>query len=208
MGLLDRLKTALGLDSGRSDGADASDRGEDGGVRVEREPDASTEAAVKGTDTEQADDPADDAEPTDEPADDAGEADESAAAGTDAAGSTGSITETPPEMPGDDDVAEAAEPAEAAGPSSQTGDLDVGGSTATGESDERGDEEKDGESGDGRPVREINGIGPAYERRLNDAGIETVDELSTADAEELAEAIDVAEGRVENWIDRARETDK
>lgn len=74
MGLLDTLKSALGFDSSR-----------------DKEPDASSERAVK----------------------------EPAAADTSASGSTGSITEEPPETPGDDEVAEAAEPAEAAGPESQ-----------------------------------------------------------------------------------------
>lgn len=180
MGLLERLKAALGLDAGHSDGAGSSDRGEDGGVRVEREPDASTEAAVKGTD--------------------AGD-DDPVAAGTDAAGSTGSITETPPETPGDDDVAEAAEPAEAAGPASQVGEADDDG-TAPGESHEPADE-----PADDRPVREISGIGPAYERRLNEAGVETVGELAAADATTLAEAADIAQGRVENWIESAHEAD-
>ena len=190
MGLLDRLKRALGLGSGGSEAGDGNDR-RAGSVRVEHEPDAGTEAVVKGTD------------------------DEPAAAGTDAAGSTGSITETPPETPGGDDVAEAAEPAEAAGPVSQTADGevepdvdeasddDVAEATEEAEAAEA-DETSEGAAADDRPVREISGIGPAYERRLNEAGIETVGELAAADAAELATAADVAEGRVANWIERAR----
>lgn len=181
MGLLSRLKTALGLGSGRSDGPAADDRGDEGGVRVEHEPDASTEAAVKGTDDEAGGEPA--------------------AAGTDAAASTGSMVETPPEAPGSDDVAEAAEPAEAAGPASQGGGADDGEGAV-----EAGGDEPETEPADDRPVREISGIGPAYERRLEEAGVGTVGELAAADAAALAEAADIAQGRVENWIERARES--
>lgn len=108
MGLLDKLKAALGLESterSRPDRAGGTD------VTVEYEPDAESEAAVK--------EPADSA-----PEPGAQDVEESPAAGTDAAGSTESITEEPPEGKPDeaDEVESAAEPGEAAGPGPQTED--------------------------------------------------------------------------------------
>lgn len=50
----------------------------------------------------------------------------------------------------------------------------------------------------------LDGIGPTYFKRLQSAGIETVDELATADASELAESVDIPEGRLETLIERAR----
>jgi predicted flap endonuclease-1-like 5' DNA nuclease len=112
MTLLDFIRSALGLGSSDDDGKDRStdvtvEHDPEGSV----EPDTASEAAVKGTD-------------------DAGGGDEPVASGTDATGSTGSITD---ESPADPDQAaepaeasevtehagtehEAAEPAEAAGP--------------------------------------------------------------------------------------------
>jgi len=49
----------------------------------------------------------------------------------------------------------------------------------------------------------IKGIGPTYAGRLSDAGIETVDDLAAADAADVAERVDVPEGRLEEWIERA-----
>jgi len=100
MGLLDTIKSVLGLGSTEEDVSRESTD-----VAVEYEPDEENEAAVKG-------------------------ADESAASGTDAAASTGSMTEEPPEDDVAAEPAEAAgavtdhegtetpaaEPAEAAGP--------------------------------------------------------------------------------------------
>ena len=57
---------------------------------------------------------------------------------------------------------------------------------------------------DGAPVDEIRGIGPTYSERLEAADIETVAELATADAEEVADAVKTSTSRAENWIERAR----
>jgi predicted flap endonuclease-1-like 5' DNA nuclease len=57
--------------------------------------------------------------------------------------------------------------------------------------------------GDGTPVTEINGIGPTYGDRLGAAGIDTVADLASADAATLAGETDIAEGRLENWIEAA-----
>jgi predicted flap endonuclease-1-like 5' DNA nuclease len=53
---------------------------------------------------------------------------------------------------------------------------------------------------------DISGIGPTYASRLMEAGINTLDDLARADAEELAERLDVIGGRatVQNWIMQAQ----
>lgn len=53
-------------------------------------------------------------------------------------------------------------------------------------------------------VEEIKGIGPAYSERLASVGVSTVSELASANAAELAEQTDLGEGRLEEWIERAR----
>jgi predicted flap endonuclease-1-like 5' DNA nuclease len=50
----------------------------------------------------------------------------------------------------------------------------------------------------------IKGIGPTYAGRLSNAGIETVDDLAAADAAAVADSADVPEGRLEDWIERAK----
>jgi predicted flap endonuclease-1-like 5' DNA nuclease len=60
-------------------------------------------------------------------------------------------------------------------------------------------------AGSSDPVETLNGIGDAYAARLADAGIDTVADLAAADAAELAEATDIAKGRLENWIEQATE---
>lgn len=55
----------------------------------------------------------------------------------------------------------------------------------------------------GRPVDAIKGIGPAYADRLADAGVHTVSDLAEADADELAAATDIGEGRLGTWIEHA-----
>lgn len=146
------------------------------------------------------------------------ETDEPAAAGTDAAGSTESITEEPSEDPetaaepgeagagvtehsGTDTAA--AEPAEAAGPvpDEPESEVDV-------EEDELAEDdevETDAEDGQNAPVDSVSGIGPAYADRLADIGVETVAELLEADASELAEATDLSEKRIRRWQERAEE---
>lgn len=57
----------------------------------------------------------------------------------------------------------------------------------------------------GDPVDTLSGIGSAYAERLGEAGIETVDDLANADAAEVAEGTDLSEGRVQGWIDQARD---
>lgn len=54
-------------------------------------------------------------------------------------------------------------------------------------------------------VREIDGLGPTYVRRLQAAGIETVADLATASPVRVAEAAETAENRAEDWIQQAKE---
>jgi len=176
MGLLEKLKSTLGLQS-PEEGAEGTT------VNVEYEPDPESEAAVKGTD-------------------------EPVAAGTSAAGSTGSITEEPPEVPGDDDVAAAAEPAEAAGPESQvetpeTTDVEAEAEAEAEADDAEAEPEAEPEVGTDESVDAIQGIGPAYAERLREAGIETVGDLRGADVTDLAEETGLSEKRLGRWVERA-----
>ncbi len=105
-----------------------------------------------------------------------GTAAESAAAGGDATGSTGSVTEETNES------ISATEDAEAAGPT----DADPTGDTAD------------------HDVDALKGIGPSYAEQLGEADIETVDDLADADPADVADEIDVSESRVERWSERAK----
>lgn len=180
MVLLQKLKALLGLGD-----SEAEDR--EVGVTVERngpadettgtaEPaqDEPGEESVGIDETESAAEPGTDAEPA-----------EGSAAADDGepADSTGSITE-PADSP-----EEATEPAETTGPSDGDAVPESEVSTET-ESDE--------------PVDTIKGIGPAYAERLGEAGVETVGELATADAEDLAGETGIAPTRIQGWIDRAK----
>lgn len=53
-------------------------------------------------------------------------------------------------------------------------------------------------------VEEIKGIGPTYANRLEAAGIETVADIAAADVAEVADAAQAGEGRVSDWVERAR----
>lgn len=55
-------------------------------------------------------------------------------------------------------------------------------------------------------LKQINGIGPAYERRLNEAGIVRYGQLAALSPEEVRERIQLEgwRGDVEGWIAQAR----
>jgi predicted flap endonuclease-1-like 5' DNA nuclease len=55
-------------------------------------------------------------------------------------------------------------------------------------------------------LTDITGIGPAYEARLQAAGINTVEDLAGADAGSLAEQVEVIGGvsTIEDWISQAQ----
>ncbi|TYT62875.1 helix-hairpin-helix domain-containing protein [Natrialba swarupiae] len=184
MGILQTLKSLLGIDDSGSQSQDARDVG----VTVERE--RSSEGEVGGT-------------PTETPSLD----EEAAAAGSTAAGSTDSVMDPP------DEPEEAAEPAEATGPAETdatpteetTVDEPPAEDVSERSPEEMGDESAFEEPDDepSEPVDSIKGIGPAYADRLADAGVETVADLADADAGVLAEQTDISEKRLQGWIDRA-----
>ncbi|WP_435358220.1 class III poly(R)-hydroxyalkanoic acid synthase subunit PhaC [Haloarchaeobius sp. DFWS5] len=62
------------------------------------------------------------------------------------------------------------------------------------------------DTGESEPeLTDVKGIGPAYADRLVDVGIESVDDLAAADAEQVAADADLSVERVEGWIDSAKE---
>lgn len=159
MGLLQKLKSALGLDASGSPSAGTSTP-QDVDVTVEREPSTESEDAVKGTET------------------------------------SGEPSEGTPESEAPAVEAETAEVSNDEEPKSGTDD-DADGEEAVETVDDVAS------SDDDPPVTEVNGIGPAYAERLEEAGISTVSELAAADAEELGEATDLSPNRISGWIEQA-----
>lgn len=53
------------------------------------------------------------------------------------------------------------------------------------------------------PVSVIKGVGPTYAETLEEAGVETVAELASANMESLAEETEISPKRLERWIGRA-----
>jgi len=54
-------------------------------------------------------------------------------------------------------------------------------------------------------LQRVNGIGPVYARRLNEAGVSNYAELVAADSAHVAEALDVATEAVDDWKTQARD---
>lgn len=54
-------------------------------------------------------------------------------------------------------------------------------------------------------VATIDGIGPVYEKRLGEAGIDTVESLAEASPDSVAEAAAVSVARARDWIEQARQ---
>lgn len=52
-------------------------------------------------------------------------------------------------------------------------------------------------------LKAIEGIGPAYADRFEEAGVTDTATLVDADPEELASETDIAGGRIRSWIERA-----
>ncbi|UPM44078.1 class III poly(R)-hydroxyalkanoic acid synthase subunit PhaC [Halocatena salina] len=68
--------------------------------------------------------------------------------------------------------------------------------------DVEAESEKDDEAADETDdVQSIEGIGGTYASRLQEAGIETIDDLKAADVETAAEAAQVSASRIERWLD-------
>lgn len=71
--------------------------------------------------------------------------------------------------------------------------------------DAGGAEGEDGAVAAERSVDAVPGIGSAYAERLRAAGVDTVGALADADPARIADRTDVAPGRVDTWVGRARE---
>jgi predicted flap endonuclease-1-like 5' DNA nuclease len=180
MGLLQKLKSALGLDGTESS---TSGTNRDVDVTVEREPSTGDEDAVKGTNT---------ATTTG-----AHTSDTADGAGTE----PGAGSETPPQV---EESETAVSPTSTDGESSAATDA----SPADVESETAADDEdatETADEGSTAPVTDIKGIGPAYADRLADIGIETVGELAAADAADIAADTDLSESRISGWIERAED---
>jgi predicted flap endonuclease-1-like 5' DNA nuclease len=233
MGLLTKLKSLLGLEDDRSQVR----RGESG-VTIEREPDesaepdAETESAVTGVDTDADDstgtDPAETtatetettesetAEParteteTTEP--DAEETEPETAEADAAADESAETDATTEDVTAGSDEADEAADSEAATESSAEAAETEG---TTGDEAEATPEETTTESaieeaepseervGEDEDLESVKGIGAAYAERLRDAGVATVAELATADADQLAEETGLSAKRISRWIDQA-----
>lgn len=187
MGLLQKLKSVLGLDSaGVSEGGSG-----DVGVTVEHEPATESEDAVKGTGDVNS----------------GPRAPQSAPATTESAGES-DPAEAEPESAGADKSADAEVAVEAEAEAETEDSEGENEAEAAEESDvaEEADVAKEADAAvESDPVDTINGIGPTYAERLGDAGIETVADLAGADAASVAEAAQAGESRAEAWIDRASE---
>jgi predicted flap endonuclease-1-like 5' DNA nuclease len=156
---------------------------------------------------------------------------DTAAADTDAAASTGSMT--------DESEEGAAEPAEAAGSASTSIESDtepepsdesqedaaVAGTDAAASTGSMTEEPPEPDAAaepaeaagptsgadsldpgdDSESVEDVSGIGPAYADRLSAAGIETVDQLLDADPENLSADTDLSDKRISRWQERAEE---
>ncbi|WP_262176069.1 helix-hairpin-helix domain-containing protein [Haloarcula laminariae] len=215
MGLLQKLKSALGLDE---TGSSESGRSGDVDVTVEREPSTEDEDAVKGTETassgestgepdgpgtngaESGDSSVEEAEVS------AGEPDTAAASASDAAddANADTVDDTEADTVDDTDADTEADDADADtepdDTAADTADDDTDTDTAADDSDADAPADTAGSTD---PVTELNGIGPAYGDRLAGAGIDTVGELADADAADLADRIELGESRVAGWIEQA-----
>lgn len=177
-----------------SDDAESADETESDDVESTEEPesdDADTDDAESVPDE-------DEAETGDNEAD---EEDEPVAAATDADASTGSLVD---EAEAQEHPESRAEPAEAAGPGADDETTDVDDVDPTEESDSP-DVDTGDAGAEGAPVDDIKGIGPAYSDRLGEIGVHSIDQLASADPEDIAERIAVPEKTVVKWVDRAQE---
>ncbi|MFC6904693.1 helix-hairpin-helix domain-containing protein [Halalkalicoccus tibetensis] len=203
MALLDKLKSLLGLDDGRS-GSDRQGTDE-AGVTVEREP---------GT-----------AEPAEEDAPPASPAPGSGAAKPEPAAESEPDAGTDPDPDPDPDVDPEVEPPAADDTVDEsTDELDGRGSTDEAgteplsgpEPDEGGESaaqpesepletvEPEPEDEADEDLRDIKGIGPSYETKLSEAGVDSTADLAAADAGELSAETGLSEKRIQGWIDRAQ----
>jgi predicted flap endonuclease-1-like 5' DNA nuclease len=164
-------------------------------VTVEHEPDTRSEDAVKGTDTAGTGTSADI-----EPAEAAtGESSTETGVDADETGTEVDTTETDAESAGDT-TGQSTDTDADTDTTSQSADTDA----ETGTTGPSADPDTDTEV-PAADLEELKGIGPAYAGRLREAGIEDVAALAAADAADLAERTDIAEGRLQTFVERAAE---
>lgn len=226
MGLLQKLKSVLGLD-----GARQSATGAEPDVTVEREPSAESERAVKGggsaresgADTPRAPQSAtsageseaasgtrDDRDAAGAPSSSdsgtsAAEKIEAAAGDSSADEDPGTDSGTADAGPGPsgDEVGDAAEDSAEAAASDEIGSDDAGSDET--DSDERATVEEPADATPSAALEEINGIGPTYADRLEKADIADVGDLAGSDPETVADAAQTSPSRAEDWIAQAEE---
>lgn len=223
MALLTKLKSLLGLDDEQS----SSDRSDDDAVGVTVEHDrsddrtASESASAAGSEPEgpPIDSGPDSESIEQEPAETEESIDEETASnpeeappGTDAPGTetaepapaeTGESADEGAGVDGTVDVepdVDSPEPEEGAEPVSTDGTDEI--ETDAGDEDEGSTSDGSG-SGD-EALQDLKGIGPSYETTLSEAGVETVDDLADADADELSDETGLSSKRLQRWIERAR----
>lgn len=69
--------------------------------------------------------------------------------------------------------------------------------------DETEEETEDVDSDGSEPVSNVSGVGDVYATRLEEAGIETREQLAGANATDLSEKVDISEGRLKTLIENA-----
>jgi len=200
MGLIERIKSALGLGTSASSPSSASstpdgqsgDDGDDTGPTSVT--DVGGDEQVEGAQTGVAvGDDSDDVDVTVEYEPDTRS--EDAVKGTDTAD-----TATAADVEPADERADATDAETADTPAAEGGDGSR--ETAAAEADDASSGTA-APAGAGVDLEEITGIGPAYAERLRDAGVEDVAALAAADAAALADRTGLGEGRVGKWIERA-----
>ncbi|SHK10137.1 MULTISPECIES: helix-hairpin-helix domain-containing protein [Haladaptatus] len=59
--------------------------------------------------------------------------------------------------------------------------------------------------GDGQHLERIDGLGDTYRSRLENAGIDSLEDLASAEPDDVAEAANVPQTRAEGWVEEASE---
>ncbi|WP_254764914.1 class III poly(R)-hydroxyalkanoic acid synthase subunit PhaC [Natrinema marinum] len=128
--------------------------------------------------------------------------------------SDGTEAEGEPEAPAEAG-ADAALAEDVSGEETGTADLADGGSSVEATSSAEAQPEPDVEADDDAAadavesetddLTELNGVGQAYADDLAAAGIETFDDLASADIADLAAETGISPSRIEDWTDQARE---
>ena len=89
-------------------------------------------------------------------------------------------------------------------PGDEEADAEIDDRDPTDDHEQSADENVEDDETEREPVNVIKGIGPAYADRLAAEGVETVADLTEADAESLSEGTDISPKRIQGWIDRAK----